>query len=118
MATDPMEALRRARGEFTRGLPDRLTKIRDALTALQQGFDGKHAEQFHVASHALTGMAATFEAHEMAECAHSLSVLGRRWRKGGAATPVEMEDARRLVGRLDAAVTAFVTGEMADSPDE
>ncbi len=117
MANDPREALRKARVEFTRGLPGRLAKIRDALMGLQHRFDGKHAEQFHVTSHALSGMAATFDAHEMAEGAHLLAQLGRAWRNEGAVTAAGLAEGQRLLGLLDATVTAFLAKEEADSSE-
>ncbi|MDH3455505.1 MAG: Hpt domain-containing protein [Gemmatimonadota bacterium] len=108
MTTDPNDALARVRQEFTRGLPERLQRIRSGLTELIQGFNDRAAEQFHVASHALVGMAATFEAHDMAEQARELATLGRRWRKEGAAPQPELDEAQQGVDRLDGTIHAFL----------
>ena len=104
-STDPLARVRR---EFARGLPERLDKIRSALTVLREGFDALHAEQFHVVSHALVGMAATFDAHEMAEQAQVLAQLGRRWRKEGPPTHAELDEALERVALLEGTVTAFL----------
>jgi hypothetical protein len=62
-------------------------------------------------------MAATFEAHEMAEQAHALAMLGRRWRKEGAAAQGELAEAHQGVELLEASITAFMTETIGGDTD-
>lgn len=108
MPVDPSDPLGKVRLEFTRGLPERLQKIRGGLATLLAGFDESAAEQFHVTSHALVGMAATFDAHTMAAHARTLAELGKRWRKEATATPSELAEATKNVELLAGSIHDFV----------
>jgi chemotaxis protein histidine kinase CheA len=121
MTSDSHDPLLHVRREFTRGLPERLEKIRNGLTQLIEGFSDTAAEQFHVASHALVGMAATFDAHDMAEHARVLAGLGRRWRGESAAAPAELDQAKKNVELLEGSIHDFirqVEGDLRPSDSE
>jgi hypothetical protein len=108
MAKDSLEetvaALRR---EFAAGLPERLAALQLALDGLRRGVTRDTIQAFHLPTHALTGTAGSYDAHELVPHVARLATLGRRWRDAGAASPAELDEAARELDRLKSAIERF-----------
>lgn len=101
------DPLAQVRTEFAAGLEQRLDTMRAALARLEHGFRSEDAEALYRTAHSLTGTAASFGAHGLAQGAGDLETLARGW-MGSARAPLdECRVAAAALKELDAAAREY-----------
>lgn len=100
------EQLVEVRREFSRLLPSRIAELQAALVQVADG-DPAGTEVFYRAAHTLKGTAGTFAGPLLGQPADRLDQLARAWRRGGAAAPGEVAEARAVLAQLEVAARRF-----------
>jgi hypothetical protein len=92
--------------QFAAGLPARAAVMRDAVDALSAGPSPDAAARLYMAAHALRGTAQVYGAAELVPHAERLERWAGAWRGEGRADPDALEEARRELDLLAAAIVA------------